>query len=53
MAVSRRAGWPSLRKVAPGTDYHPGLQGHVRLNTATSPERLGLVVERLAAAVRR
>jgi cystathionine beta-lyase len=40
-------------KVAPGTDYHPGLPGHVRLNTATSPERLGVVVERLAAAVSR
>ena len=38
-------------KVAAGHDYHPGLPGHVRLNIATSPERLTEVVRRLAAAV--
>ena len=36
---------------APGHAYQPGLRGHVRLNVATSPERLRLMVERLAAAV--
>ena len=39
-------------KVAAGQDYHPGLPGHVRLNIATSPERLTEIVRRLAAAVR-
>ena len=39
-------------KVAAGHDYHPGLPGHVRLNIATSPERLTEIVRRLAAAVR-
>jgi cystathionine beta-lyase len=38
-------------RVAPGTDYQPGLAGHVRLNIATSPARLAAVVERLAAAL--
>ena len=38
-------------RVAPGTDYQPGLAGHVRLNIATSPARLEQVVERLAAAL--
>ena len=36
---------------APGDNFQPGLDGHVRLNIATSPERLRLMVERLAAAV--
>ncbi|WP_139980012.1 MalY/PatB family protein [Nocardioides litoris] len=40
-------------RVAPGHDYHPGLPGHVRLNIATSPERLTEVVRRLAGAVSR
>ncbi|MGZ8744921.1 MAG: hypothetical protein ACXWXO_18550, partial [Nocardioides sp.] len=39
-------------KVAPGSDYQPGLAGHVRLNVATTPERTTLAVERLAAALR-
>jgi len=38
-------------RVSPGADYQPGLEGHVRLNLATSPERLTRIVERLAAAV--
>ena len=37
-------------KLAPGQDYHPGLEGHVRLNIATSPERLEEIVVRLASA---
>lgn len=37
--------------VAPGHDYHPGLEGHVRLNMATSAARLEQVVTRLAAAL--
>lgn len=38
-------------RVAPGTDYQPGLPGHVRVNIATSPDRLEAVVERLGKAV--
>ncbi len=38
-------------RLAPGGDYHPGLPGHVRLNIATSPERLEQAVERLAKAL--
>jgi len=38
-------------RLAPGGDYHPGLPGHVRLNVATSPERLEQAVERLAKAL--
>ncbi|GAB3036433.1 cystathionine beta-lyase [Nocardioides flavus (ex Wang et al. 2016)] len=37
-------------KVSPGESYAPGTTGHVRLNFATSPERLTEVVERLARA---
>lgn len=37
--------------LAPGHDYHPGLEGHVRLNMATSAARLEQVVTRLAAAL--
>jgi cystathionine beta-lyase len=37
-------------KLAPGHDYHPGLDGHVRLNIATSPARLEEIVTRLASA---
>lgn len=37
-------------RLAPGHDYHPGLDGHVRLNIATSPDRLREVVRRLALA---
>lgn len=40
-------------RLAPGGDYQPGLPGHVRLNTATSAERLTAMVERLAAALTR
>jgi cystathionine beta-lyase len=38
-------------KLIPGQNFQPGLAGHVRLNTATSVERLTAMVERLAAAV--
>lgn len=32
-------------KVAPGQDYAPDLHGHVRVNLATSPDRLGRIVQ--------
>ncbi len=38
-------------RLAPGHDYHPGLDGHVRLNIATSPDRLTEVVRRTASAL--
>lgn len=38
-------------RVAPGHDYHPGLPGHVRLNIATSAERLEQIVHRLVSAL--
>lgn len=38
-------------RVAPGQDYQPGLEGHVRVNIATSAERLASVVRGLAAGV--
>lgn len=38
-------------RVAAGHDYQPGLEGHVRLNIATSPERLTEIVRRLGAAL--
>ena len=38
-------------KLAPGHDYHPGSTGHVRLNIATSPERLTEIVHRMATAL--
>ncbi|MDO9457925.1 MalY/PatB family protein [Nocardioides sp.] len=38
-------------RLAPGHDYQPGLTGHVRLNFATSADRLTTIVHRLAAAV--
>jgi cystathionine beta-lyase len=37
-------------KVSPGDSYAPGTTGHVRLNIATSPDRLVEIVERLAKA---
>ena len=37
-------------KLVPGVDFAPGLTGHVRLNIATSPERLTEIVRRLASA---
>lgn len=46
--VVRRKG--SVR-VSPGHDYHPGLTGHVRLNIATSPERLTEIVRRMSGAL--
>ena len=36
---------------APGGDFQPGLEGHVRLNVATSPARLTTMIERLGAAM--
>ena len=36
---------------APGTDYQPGLDGHIRLNIATSAERVEAMVHRLATAL--
>ena len=36
---------------AAGHDYHPGLDGHLRLNIATSADRLAEVVRRLGAAL--
>ena len=38
-------------RVASGHHYHPGLPGHVRLNIATSPDRLTEIVRRTAAAL--
>jgi cystathionine beta-lyase len=38
-------------QVSPGEAYWPGLPGHVRLNIATSPERLTEIVRRMAAAL--
>ena len=37
-------------KLLPGQDYQPGVEGHARLNLATSPERLTEIVQRLATA---
>lgn len=39
-------------KVAPGHDFQPGLAGHIRLNIATSADRLTEVVRRLARSLR-
>ena len=39
-------------RVSPGPAYWPGLTGHVRLNIATSPDRLTEIVRRMAAALR-
>jgi cysteine-S-conjugate beta-lyase len=38
-------------RVSPGESYWPGLSGHVRLNIATSPDRLTEIVTRMAAAL--
>jgi len=38
-------------QVSPGEAYWPGLTGHVRLNIATSPQRLTEIVRRMAAAL--
>ena len=40
-------------RVASGHHYHPGLPGHVRLNIATSPDRLTEIVRRMAGALTR
>ena len=40
-------------RLAAGDDYQPGLPGHVRLNIATSPERLTEIVHRTADALTR
>jgi cystathionine beta-lyase len=37
--------------VSAGQEYQPGLPGHIRLNLATSPERLREIVRRLALAL--
>jgi cystathionine beta-lyase len=37
-------------KLGPGHHFAPGLAGHVRLNLATSPDRLTEIVRRLAHA---
>jgi len=38
-------------RVSPGHEFQPGLTGHIRLNIATSPERLTEIVRRLASAL--
>lgn len=38
-------------RVSAGHDFHPGLDGHIRLNFATSAERLTHLVERLATSL--
>jgi cysteine-S-conjugate beta-lyase len=38
-------------RVSPGHDYHPGLEGHIRLNIASSPQRLTETIHRLATAL--
>jgi cystathionine beta-lyase len=38
-------------QVSPGQEFQPGLPGHIRLNIATSPERLTEIVRRLANAL--
>jgi len=38
-------------RLSPGHDYQPGLPGHVRLNIATSPDRLTEIVRRMAKAL--
>jgi cystathionine beta-lyase len=38
-------------RLSPGHDYQPGLDGHVRLNIATSPDRLTEIVRRMASAL--
>jgi cystathionine beta-lyase len=37
--------------VSPGHEFQPGLPGHIRLNVATSPERLTEIIRRLAGAL--
>ena len=40
-------------RLSPGHAYQPGLDGHARLNLATSPERLTEIIRRLAGALTR
>ena len=37
--------------VSAGQEFQPDLPGHIRLNVATSPERLTEIVRRMAAAL--
>ena len=39
-------------QVSSGADFAPGLPGHVRLNIATSPDRLTTIVQRMASALK-
>ena len=39
-------------RVSPGHEFQPGLDGHVRVNLATSPDRLERVIDALAAVGR-
>jgi cystathionine beta-lyase len=39
-------------RLAPGGDYQPGLPGHVRMNIATSPDRLEEIIHRLVITLR-
>lgn len=38
-------------RLAPGSDYHPGLGGHARLNLATSEHRLREILHRLVTGL--
>ena len=38
-------------RLSPGHDYHADLPGHVRLNIATSPDRLTEIVRRMGKAL--
>jgi len=38
-------------RVSPGQEFHPGLPGHIRLNIATSPDRLTEIIRRLATGI--
>jgi cystathionine beta-lyase len=38
-------------QLEPGHRYQPGLRGHARVNIATSPDRLGEIVRRLATSL--
>ncbi|MCW2834413.1 MAG: aminotransferase class I/II-fold pyridoxal phosphate-dependent enzyme [Nocardioides sp.] len=40
-----------LVRLSAGHEFHPGAAGHVRLNFATSPERLREIVHRMATAL--
>ncbi len=40
-----------LVRVSPGHEFHPGAAGHVRVNFATSPERLREIIHRMATAL--